>query len=140
MIFAIDFDNTIVYEKARYDDVTTPLEFKPGAKRGLTLLKAAGHILILWSGRNNRALMFDPEFDPLVRAGLRNWTWNDASRELHAARWREMLAFVEQNLPGIFDAIDDGRCGKVSADRYIDDRSIAFGDIGWREIAALYGA
>ena len=139
MIIAVDFDNTIVVDKA-YADVTTPLQFKPGARAALRRMKAAGHVLVLWSGRSNRALMYDPEFDPLVRAGIRSGEWNDAARELHAERYREMLEFVARELPGVFDAIDDGRCGKLEADRYIDDRAISFGGVTWLEIAERYGA
>jgi hypothetical protein len=128
-----------VYEKP-YADTTTPLKLKPGALNALRRLKLAGHVLVLWSGRSNRALMYDPEFDPLVRAGLRPNIWYDGSRELHADRWREMLAFVEKEMAGIFDAIDDGRCGKLEADHYIDDRAIAFGETTWLQIVDLYGA
>lgn len=84
--------------------------------------------------------MYDPEFDPLVRAGFRPSTWFDGSRELHADRYREMLEFVEREMSGVFDAIDDGRCGKLEADHYIDDRAISFGETTWLQIVDLYGA
>lgn len=141
MIFAIDFDGTIV-EVGRYDDLVTPLRLKPGARRGLASLKNAGHVLVLWSGRANRSLMYLAEFDPLVRAGIRSDASTDASRQLHADRYRQMLEFVAAELPGVFDAVDDGRCGKFEADVYIDDRTVTFGGTrvsSWSEIAVLWG-
>lgn len=139
MIIAIDFDGTLV-ERGPYD-ATTPLVLKRGAKMALVSLKRAGHILVLWSARTNRALLYNSEFDPLVRAGVVGDAQDDATRELHADRLRQMYHFVETQLDGLFDAIDDGRQGKIEADVYIDDRSIGFGmrGIDWPEIAGLYG-
>ena len=147
MLMAIDFDNVIVNSKKRaYADTTTPLEFMPGAKEGLRSLKAAGHKLLLYSARSNRALLYSAEWDPLVRAGVKRpheATWAQ-SRELHWARYQQMLAFVRTELAGIFDAVDDGLQGKPLADVFIDDRALSFGDgadrIGWTQIATLYGA
>jgi len=54
-----------------------------------------------------------------------------------------MLAFCDQELAGVFDAVDDGMQGKPLADLFIDDRALSFGDgvdrIGWEHIAVLYG-
>lgn len=141
MIFAIDFDGTIVSDDRRFDDLVTPLKFIPGAKDALLSLKRAGHVLVLWSARSNRARMYLPEFDPLVRAGKAPYIDSDQFRELHAARYRQMLEFVEHELAGIFDAIDDGRQGKLHADVVVDDRTVRLGGLGssWRDIAAIYG-
>lgn len=138
MIIAIDFDHTLV-EDAPYDASTT-LKLKPRAREAVTALKRAGHILVLWSGRTNRSLMYLAEFNPLVRNGVVGDANTDETRELHAARYRQMLEFIELELPGVFDAIDDGRQGKVEADMYIDDRALSFGPgASWRDIELLYG-
>lgn len=147
MLLAVDFDNVIVNSKHRaYADVSTPLEFMPGAKEGLLALKRAGHTLLLYSARSNRALLFTSEWDPLVRAGVKRpneATWAQ-SKELHWARYRQMVEFIDQHLPSVFDAIDDGLQGKPTADVFIDDRALSFGDgadrLGWKQIALLYGA
>jgi hypothetical protein len=147
MIIAVDFDDTIV-EQGEYADTTTPLRFKPGAREGLYSLKEAGHVLILWSGRASRALLYNPELDPLVRAGVRKLNhgrWLER-RPVHLARYRQMLAFVAAELPDVFAAIDDGAGGKPSADLFIDDKALRLGrgfGIGgtdWNEIARAYGA
>lgn len=136
MIIAVDFDGTIVSSDRPYNDIYSPLIFLPGAREGLRSLKRAGHTLVLWSGRTNRALIYNPEFDPLWVEGM-PWP-SDAARMLHADRLRQMLRFVAEELPGVFDAIDDGRQGKLEADLYIDDRGIG-ADINWKAIAATYG-
>lgn len=146
MRIGIDFDGTIVRQDDRpYDDVTTPLEFMPGAKHGLMTLKAAGHILLLWSGRVSRALLVDPLLDPLVRAGSRvvsQARW-EANLSLNRARVQQMLDFVDAELPGIFDAIDDGAGGKPTVDLFIDDRAVRFGHgpgaLSWQQLIYLYG-
>lgn len=147
MLIAVDFDNVVVNVKGRaYSDTTTPLSFMPGAKEGLLALKRAGHRLLLFSARSNRALLYTPEWDPLVRSGAKRpheATWNQ-SKELHHARYQQMLAFCESELAEVFDAIDDGLQGKPLADLFIDDRALSFGDgadrVEWPQIALLYGA
>ena len=146
MRLGIDFDGTVVrQDHAAYDDTTTPLEFMPGAREALHALKAAGHTLVLWSGRYNRALLIDPALDPLVRAGVRKvdpvrWEKN---RGVNQARLQQMLEFVDAELPGIFDAIDDGSAGKASVDLFIDDRAVRLGlgpgALSWAEVALLWG-
>lgn len=134
------FDGTIVSEERPYNDLITPLEMMPGARDALLALKAAGHLLVLWSARSNRAGMYLAEFDPLVRAGKIADARTDATRELHAARYRQMLEFVERELPGVFDAVDDGRCGKIYADLYIDNKALGFNrGVSWPAIARTYG-
>lgn len=142
MIFAIDFDNTVVEQDGAYDDLTTPLKLKPGALAGLISLKDAGHILLLYSARANQALITNaPHVDPLHRWGVVNRKQGAQSLRLNRARFDQMVEFVEKNLPGIFDAIDDGIQGKPNADLFIDDKAVTFGPLGlnWGQIAARYG-
>lgn len=145
MRIAIDYDGTIVRQDRPYDDVDTAPEFVDGAERALRSLKAAGHILLLWSARASRALLFDPMLDPLVRAGvvpLDMDRWRK-SQALHIARHRQMLDFVAAKLPGVFDAIDDGAGGKPSVDCFVDDRALrlgnGYGAVGWWVIQEMYG-
>lgn len=147
MLIAVDFDNVIVMSKGRaYTDTITPLQFMPGAKEGLQALKRAGHRLLVYSARANRALLFTPEWDPLVRAGVKRpheVTWAQ-SKELHWDRYRQMCNFCATELAGVIDAVDDGLQGKPLADVFIDDRALTYGEgadrIGWPQIAVLYGA
>lgn len=145
MLIAVDFDGTIVQDDRPYDDTTTPLRFVPNAREGLQALKRAGHTLLLWSARSNRALWYDPNLDPLVRAGIRRVNIDRWRRDqpLHLARYRQMLAFVGLCLPGVFAAVDDGQQGKPCADLFIDDRALRYGfgadAVGWSSIALLYG-
>jgi len=145
MLVAIDFDGTIVSDDRPFEDVTTPLRFMPGAREALYALKRAGHTLILWSARTNRALLFTPEWDPLVRAGVRKphlATW-EREKPLHWKRLRQMGRFVARHLPGVFDVIDDGLQGKAHADLFIDDRALRYGvgaeSVGWNGVAMLFG-
>ena len=145
-LIAIDFDNTVVEQDGRdYEDVTTPLRFLPGAYAGLLALKAAGHILLLYSARANRAHRVDPNLNPLVRAGIKKididrWMKN---QPLNEARYQHMISFVEEELPGIFDAVDDGLQGKPSADLYLDDKALGLGygahAVDWDEVTRMYG-
>ena len=145
-IIAIDFDKTVVVQDGRdYEDVTTPLQFLPGAHAGLLSLKAAGHVLLLYSARANRALRVDPNLDPLVRAGVKrvNLAWWTQSRTINEARYQQMVEFAAAELPGVFDAIDDGLQGKPSADLYLDDKALGLGQgayaVDWAEVVQLYG-
>ena len=144
MLIAVDFDGVIVGQDRPYADVTTPLQLMPYAKEGLESLKRAGHTILLYSARANRALLFTPEWDPLVRAGVRRpheAAWGQA-KALHWARFHQMQEFVTAELPGLIDAIDDGLQGKPMADLFIDDRSFEFGlgAKGWTDLMTLYGA
>jgi len=146
VLLAIDFDGVVVRQDQGYADTTTPLRFMPGAKPALYALKQAEHTLVLFSTRANRALREDPNLDPLVRAGVRKVNLKQWERErpIQQARYEQMLAFVKRELPGVFDAIDDGMCGKIVADRFIDDRALQYGNgfesVGWAQIADMYGA
>lgn len=147
MLVAVDFDGTIVREDHRYDDLQTPLVLVDGARDALEALKRARHHMLVYSGRSSRALLYDPRLDPWVRAGVVPEPPRDAwakSRELNIARYKQMVAFVGLELPGLFDAIDDGTCGKVHADLYIDNRSLrlgrgSMGGLDWHQIAVMFG-
>lgn len=145
MILGVDFDGTLVGQDRPYDDLTTPLQLLPGAKEALIDLKRAGHVLLLYSARANRALRENPDLDPLVRAGRRRihrGAWESA-RPLHEARYQQMVKFVAEALPGLFDAVDDGQQGKPVCDLFIDDHVIRIGDginsVGWPQIARMLG-
>lgn len=143
MVIVVDFDGTVV----RRQPIGRPLELMPGVEHGLAALKAAGHTLVLCSSRANRSRRFDPELDPLVRAGVRRVDRRNLERDQRKAqdRYQEMLDFVELELPDFFDAIDDGTQGKLVADLYIDDKAAHHnpfgipGSMAWQEIAELYG-
>lgn len=146
VFIAVDFDATIVDSRGRgYDDVTTPLVFLPGAKAGLLSLKKAGHALLLYSARANRALREDAALDPMVRSGARKVhqkTWG-ADKVLNQARYQQMLDFVAKELPGMFEVIDDGVQGKPIADLFIDDRGLRLGSgpmaVSWSVVSQIYG-
>ena len=145
MIIACDFDGTIVRADRPYADVTAPLQFTHGAREALLSLKRAGHTLVLFSARTNRALLYTPDHDPLVRAGVRKpdlVRW-ERERPLHWARYFQMRRFIDQHLPAVFDVVDDGLQGKPTADLFIDDRALRYGHgsdaVGWQQIQTLYG-
>jgi len=145
VIIAVDFDATVVRQDRSYDDVVSPLTFEEGAEVGLRALKRAGHVLLLWSARANRALREDPGLDPLVAAGVvrvDRVRW-ERMRPINVARYQQMIAFVKSELDGVFDAIDGGLQGKPCADLFIDDRAMRFGaganGMTWRTLAYVYG-
>lgn len=139
---ALEFDGVVVEPPLLFSDTTTPLQFIPGAKQGLLCLRRAGHILLLYSMRANRALREDRLLDPLVQTGAVRvdpavWLTN---RPIHEARYAQMLRFVDEKLPGVFDAVDDGRQGKPNVDLTIDDRTIGLvPGAGWGRLVHLYG-
>lgn len=145
MRIAIDYDGTLVRQDRAYDDLDGYPALQHGAREALTALKAAGHRLLLYSARANLALRENPYLDPLLpnrgRSSVsRRWRRN---QELNRARYELMVRHVEEELPGLFDAIDDGRQGKPSADLFIDDRAIRFGygadALDWIELGEMYG-
>ncbi len=142
MIIAIDFDGTLVRDDRDYHDVTTPLEFMPGAKEALVALRAAGHLLVLNSARASRHLREDWGLNPMWRDGLvpfDKYRWA-ASLRTNILRFQQMVQFVNDELPGVFSYIDDGSQGKVSADLYVDDKALRYGmSVDWPQIALAYG-
>lgn len=143
MILAIDFDNTIVSQDRAYNDLDTPLEFMPGAKEALESLRNAGHTVVVYSARANRALREDWQLNPLWRDGKVPFdlAWWERNRELNEARWHQMLEFLLVHLPWV--SVDDGKQGKPSADLYIDDKALKLGRgadaLDWFEIAETFG-
>jgi hypothetical protein len=147
VIVAVDLDSTLVDEWGRkFSDTTSPLKLMGGARKALQAMKAAGHVVLLYSARSNRALRVDPELDPLVRAGvvrLDRKAW-EAEQPLHEARYQQMVQFAATQLKGLVDAVDDGAQGKPVADLFIDDRALRFGGgvdgHSWFDIARQFGA
>ena len=143
MVICVDFDNTIVKEEHRYDDLDTPLQFVDGAREGLLSLKRAGHILVLYSGRANKALLCDPSWNPLVKLDRIDPQKLAVSLRVNQRRYLQMRQFVARELPGVFSVLDAGAQGKPSADLYIDDKAVRLGpDIGglsWAEVSQIYG-
>jgi hypothetical protein len=145
VLIAVDYDGTVVDSRGHsYEDLTTPPRLMAGAKAGLLSLKRAGHALLLYSARANRALREDASFDPMVRAGVRkvHKVWGD-DRELNQLRYQQMIDFVGRELPGVFDGVDDGMQGKPVADLYIDDRGLRLGHgplaVSWETVGKIYG-
>jgi phosphoglycolate phosphatase-like HAD superfamily hydrolase len=145
MIIGVDFDGTVIDQNEQFEDSDVEeLQLLPDAREGLEALKRAGHILILFSGRANRAHREDWRLNPLWRDGVvpfdeKRWEKN---RPIFEARYQAMLEFVARELPGIFDAIDDGQQGKLAdCDLWIDDKSIGrWGyDCSWSDVIQLYG-
>ena len=137
-VISIDFDGTVV-EQGDYESPF--LKLRPGAREALWRLRAADHVLLLFSARANRALLYGEQWDPMVRAGHRSLDGMaaDPSRALNWRRYREMVDFCATELPGVFHAVDDGQQGKPVCDIFIDDR--AWGSsVKWAEIELALGA
>jgi hypothetical protein len=143
VLIAVDFDGTIVSQAHPYADLETPLTFLPGAMEGLYALKAAGHKLVLWSGRSRLSIRRnDPTLDPLVLGGVkRNRPDKDAA--INEARFQQMLRFVAEELPGVFDYIyQGGEIDKPGVDMFIDNIAVRLGGgqgVSWKQIAHMYG-
>lgn len=144
MVIAIDFDGTLVLPLDD-DDPLSDVQIQPGVVDGLMSLKRAGHTLLLWSARSNRAIRLDPYLDPLARAGVVQVDMAQWQRDslVAQARYQQLLDYVGKYLSGIFDAIDDGQQGKSTADIFIDDKGRIFRvdkpEKAWRKIAKKYG-
>lgn len=106
MIFAIDFDGTIVVSK-EYPVITGIV---PIAKECMELIKAKGHKIIIWTCRSNQHL--DAAIQFLTANNIPFDTINENIQE-NIDEW--------QNSPR-----------KVFADVYIDDRN--FNGVNWVEI------
>lgn len=144
MAISIDFDGTIV-RALNPADPLSELELEPGAVDGLQSLKSAGHALLLFSARSNRAIRVDPFADPLVRNGVKKVDMAQWQKDamVAQARYDQMLEFVEKYLSGIFDGIDDGQQGKPTVDLFVDDKGKMFRlknpEKSWRKISRKYG-
>lgn len=141
MLIAVDFDGTVVRVRSMLDP-TSPLKLCDGVREALESLKRAGHTLLLYSARANRAMRYPYHANDLSPELEARW-WEEA-RE-YEALYQEMRAFVEAELPGVFDAVDDGGQGKPLADLFIDDRAVRYHERGvlhsvdWAAIAERYG-
>lgn len=135
MKLAVDFGHTITNDTGDQDKYRLGvLTMVPGAMQALRTIKDRGHILLLNSHRANRARRIDSTLDPLVRAGI---TPGEENHLFHQARYRQMVDFINTQMPGIFDAIDDGLQGKVNSDWAIDNKTIQFRT--WKQtMAELY--
>jgi hypothetical protein len=102
MNLAVDFDETIGVHFKKGGFASIPSHLVPGAFEGMTELKAMGHHLTVWSGRNNSRLH------------------NDEDR---IAALRDMERFLRRHkIP--YDGIDEGDQGKLIAHLYIDNRAV----------------
>ena len=143
MKICVDFDGTVVDRSGYENDTTEPLEFAPGAQATLYLL-AQSHTVILSSARANTALRLDWRRNPLWRNDpdfdVERW---ELEKVAHQARYEHMLAFVEENLPGVFAFIDDGSQGKILADLYLDDEGLRMNggwlSADWSVVEQVYG-
>ena len=127
----VDFDGTIVDDSHAYDDLRSPLTFLPGARWALLSLKAAGHTLVLFSGRASPRLLYGEESDGtlVLDDGFRRLLSQDPGKAdaqmfLNQQRYRQMLDFVEHELPGVFSAVTADKGG---ADLFVDDKAMRYG-------------
>ncbi len=133
MIISIDFDEVLAI---RHEGTLFP---RAGAKATLESFERAGHTVLLFSPRTNRARQHLAEFDPLVRLGATNDAQDAESRVGWARLDAEMRAFVAREFPGLIDAIDDGHQGAPCVDLHIGRRVVSIADVSWAELANLYG-
>ena len=126
MRIVCDFDGSVITEQPWDSD--TPLVFMTDAMESLLALKRAGHTLILFSSRANRANREDWKLNPENVAKDAEGRFNVSrwyvQRQIHERRYQQMLDFVATELPGVFAYIDDGQQGKPDADLFIDDRGV----------------
>lgn len=144
MRIGLEFDGVIVREDDHdFDDTETPLQLMPGALVGLRSLRAAGHVLLLYSERANRALRESPALDPLVACGVTRIDLAVWAQEqpIYQARFEQMVSFASGQLRGLFHAVDDGQQGKPVLDLLIDRRVFGYRSAdGWMKLKSLYGA
>jgi hypothetical protein len=117
LLLGVDFDGTLVEEGVR------PLRWRAGAREALLSLKAAGHQLVLHTGRATPRHELGPgpaaqlEAEEFWRVGLVPRDVED-----HWARFGEMQAFlVAEGCWDLFDAVWQS-AGKPPCDTFIDDR------------------
>ena len=114
---AVDFDGTLC-------DMEHPGigAIKPNAREALTLFRALGFKIIIWSCRTCH-------WDYGIYGGDRE------QPTLERGRVKAMAAWLNAN--GIpYDEIDDGSKGKPHANLYVDDKGYRFND-NWDEIMAF---
>lgn len=122
-IIGVDMDGTVVYAMPGHKHHLRPLQLIPGAIDGLRGLKNDGHVLLLATRRANLARRFDPMLNPLIRAGVVPYP-DDWDPRMAQARYQQAVDFANNQIPGIFDAVDDGRQGRPDVDYMIDDGAI----------------
>lgn len=142
MIICVDFDGCVV-RQAAFNASWAELELVHGAKDALIAMRNAGHILVLYSSRANRALRVDPSLNPLVRDGIirvdrERWAKEEST---YQQRYETMLEFIADQLPGVFHAIDDGSQGKPDADLFLEGlgRTMDTHGSAWRRVMHAYG-
>jgi len=113
MIIAIDFDGTIC-ETIGWPDIGQPV---PYAVETIKELYAQGHVLVLWTLREDQHL--DSALECLERLGV-----------------RECFRYVNENIPEAIQKYDsDPR--KIGAEIFIDDRSLGWS--GWIPVREYFG-
>lgn len=110
MIIALDFDNTIVYDK--YPEIG---ELKPNAKQIINLLYNRGHKILIWSCRGKTSEVEAIKF--LEKEGVKFHTFN--------ANLQERIEFYDH----------DSR--KLGYDVLIDDRNLGGIPDDWDDILEL---
>jgi hypothetical protein len=141
VIISVDFDGTVVERSGQYGERGEQLVVIEEAAIALKSLKEAGHSLILTSCRANTAQRKDWRKNPLWALGIvpfdeDNWAKNRLKWE---RAYHNMIKCVNRELPGIFDAIDNGEQGKVIAHLYLDDRAFRITYGSWKTVAETYG-
>lgn len=116
----VDFDLTIAHTE--YPKI---ISIKPGAKEAMRAFRDMGYRIIISS----------------CRSCFWNWDCYYMGQPVTPAKdrpvFKDMIAFLDAE--GIvYDEIDDGTKGKVSAKYYIDDKGVRF-DNNWDEIVAFIG-
>lgn len=106
-VIGVDFDGTLCEEA--YPKIGA---VKPGAKEALTMLKALGYKIVIWTCRT-----CSYDFD--IYGGDPKQPTLERERVIEMKNW-----LIANEIP--FDEIDDGSRGKLSADFVIDDKAIRF--------------
>lgn len=110
----IDFDGTLCDEA--YPNIGAP---KAGAKEALTLFRALGYRIVIWTCRTCHY-----HYD--IFGGDPTQPTLDREKVIEMKNWLKV-----HDIP--YDEIDDGSRGKLHADFYIDDKGIRF-ENNWEQI------
>jgi|HubBroStandDraft_2_1064218.scaffolds.fasta_scaffold124109_1 hypothetical protein len=131
LCLGVDFDGTLVEEGVH------PPRWRAGARNGLLALKAAGHQLVLHTGRLTPRHEVEPgpgsrmEADEFWRVGL-----VPRDQQEHWDRYAEMRDFLmAEGCWGLFDVVWQ-TAGKPPCDSFIDDRLV---DPDWAVVRAQFG-